>query len=64
MYRVAICDDEPHAAEQNEAMLCQILEDRGLKRDIDYSVHCFSICAFACTDGKTAIRFSPAPAGH
>ena len=42
MYRVAICDDEPHAAEQNEAMLCQILEDRGLKRDIDYSVHCFS----------------------
>ncbi len=42
MYRVAICDDEPYAAEQNEAMLCQILEDRNLKRDIDYSVHCFS----------------------
>ena len=42
MYRVAICDDEPHAAEQNEAMLCHILEDRNLKRDIDYSIHCFS----------------------
>ncbi len=42
MYRVAICDDEPHAAEQNEAMLCHILEDRNFQRDIDYSVHCFS----------------------
>lgn len=42
MYRVAICDDEPHAAEQNEAKLCHILEDRNLKRDIDYSIHCFS----------------------
>ncbi len=42
MYRIAICDDEPHAAEQNEAMLCQILESRNLLRDIDYSIHCFS----------------------
>ena len=41
MYRVAVCDDEPHAAEQNEAMLCQILEARNFRRDIDYSVHCF-----------------------
>lgn len=42
MYQVAICDDELHAAEQNEAILCHILEERSLRRDIDYSVHCFS----------------------
>lgn len=42
MYQVAICDNEPHVAEQNEAMLCHILEARNLRRDIDYSVHCFS----------------------
>ena len=42
MYQVAICDDEPHATEQNEAILCHILESRNLRRDIDYSVHCFS----------------------
>lgn len=42
MYQVAICDDEPHITEQNEAMLCHILESRNLRRDIDYSVHCFS----------------------
>lgn len=42
MYQIAICDDEPYAAEQNEAMLCRILEERSLRRDIDYSVRCFS----------------------
>ena len=42
MYQIAICDDEPHAAEQNEAMLCHILEARKLRRDIDYAIHCFS----------------------
>lgn len=42
MYQVAICDDEPLAAEQNEAILCHIMEGRNLRRDIDYSVHCFS----------------------
>lgn len=42
MYQVAICDDETHAAEQNEAMLCHILESRNLRRDIDYSIQCFS----------------------
>lgn len=45
MYQVAICDDEPHAAEQNEAMLCHILESRNLRRNIDYSVRCFSSSA-------------------
>lgn len=45
MYQVAICDDEPQAAEQNEAMLCRILEARNFRRDIDYSVHCFSSSA-------------------
>ena len=42
MYQVAICDDELHAVEQNEIMCCHILEARNLRRDIDYSVHCFS----------------------
>lgn len=42
MYQIAICDDDPHAAEQNEAALCHILEARGLRRDVDYSIHCFS----------------------
>lgn len=45
MYQVAVCDDEPHAAEQNEAMLCHILESRNLQRDIDYFIHCFSSSA-------------------
>lgn len=45
MYQVAICDDEPHAAEQNETMLCHILEARNLRRDVDYSIHCFSSSA-------------------
>lgn len=44
MYQVAICD-ESHAAEQNEAMLCHILESRNLQRDIDYSIQCFSSSA-------------------
>ena len=42
MYQVAICDDEPHAAERNEILLCQILDARNFRRDIDYSVHCFA----------------------
>lgn len=41
MYQIAICDDESHAVEQNEAMICQILESRNLRRDIDYCIHCF-----------------------
>lgn len=45
MYQVAICDDEPYAAEQNETILCHILESRNLRRNIDYSVHCFSSSA-------------------
>lgn len=45
MYQIAICDDEPHAAEQNETMLCHILESKNLRRDIDYSIHCFSSSA-------------------
>ncbi len=42
MYQVAICEDEPHAAERNEILLCQILAARNFRRDIDYSVHCFA----------------------
>lgn len=42
MYQIAICDDDPHAAEQNEAALRRILEARNLRRDIDYSIRCFS----------------------
>lgn len=45
MYQVAICDDEPYAAEQNKTMLCHILESRNLRQGIDYSVHCFSSAA-------------------
>ena len=42
MYQVAICEDEPHAAERNEILLCQILDARNFRRDIDYSGHCFA----------------------
>lgn len=45
MYRVAICDDELQVIEQNETMICHILEARNLRRDIDYSIHCFSSSA-------------------
>ncbi len=30
MYRIAVCEDEPLTAQENEAMLCRILEARRL----------------------------------
>lgn len=42
MYRVAICEDEPSTARENEAMICRILEARCFQRDIDFSVASFS----------------------
>ena len=49
MYRIAICEDEPSMAQENEAMICRILEARHFQRDIDFSVSGFS---------KSAISFS------
>lgn len=42
MYRIAICEDEPSMARENEAMICRILESRCFQRDIDFSVVSFS----------------------
>lgn len=42
MYRIAICDDEPSAARENETMLRRILEARHFQRNIDFSVSSFS----------------------
>lgn len=42
MYRVAICEDEPSIALENETMLCRILEARRFRREIDFSVARFS----------------------
>lgn len=42
MYRIAICEDEPSMAQENEAMICRILEARHFQRDIDFSVSGFS----------------------
>lgn len=41
MYRVAICEDEPLAARENEALLCRVLEARRLRRGADFSVTVF-----------------------
>ena len=38
MYRIAICEDEPSMAQENEAMICRILEARHFQRDIDFSI--------------------------
>ena len=42
MYRIAICEDEPSIALENETMLCRILEARRFRREIDFSVARFS----------------------
>lgn len=42
MYQVAICEDEPLAALQNESAACRILEAKKLRRDTDYTVSCFT----------------------
>ena len=42
MYRIAICEDEPSMARENEDMICRVLEARCFRRDVDFSVACFS----------------------
>ena len=42
MYRIAICEDEPSMAQENEDMICRVLESHGFQRDIDFSVAGFS----------------------
>lgn len=56
MYRIAICEDEPLMAQENETMICRILEARHFRRDIDFTVSSFS------TAGPllTALRNQPA----
>ena len=56
MYRIAICEDEPLMAQENETMLCRILENRHFRRNIDFTVSSFS------TAGPllTALRDQPA----
>ena len=45
MYRIAVCEDDPRAAEQNCAMTCRILDGRGWVRGRDYDVEVFSASA-------------------
>lgn len=45
MYRIAVCEDDPRAAEQNSAMTCRILDGRGWVRGRDYDVEVFSASA-------------------
>lgn len=42
MYRIAICEDEPSMAQENEDMICRVLGARCFQRDVDFSVTCFS----------------------
>lgn len=42
MYRIAICEDEPSMAQENEDMICRVLKARCFQRDIDFSVDSFS----------------------
>lgn len=41
MYNIAICEDEPLLAQENETLLCRILEERRLQRNIDFAITCF-----------------------
>ena len=38
---IAVCDDEPQMAEQNQLALCRILDHRGLLHNRDYEVDVF-----------------------
>ena len=55
MYRIAICEDEPLMAQENEATLCRVLEAGHFQRDIDFSVSSFS----AAEPLLTALRNQP-----
>lgn len=45
MYRVAVCEDNPRAAEQNRAAACRILDGKGRMRGRDYDVEVFHAAA-------------------
>lgn len=55
MYRIAICEDEPLMARENEGMLCRILENRRLRRDVDYDIDVF----FAAEPLRAVLREHP-----
>lgn len=42
MYRIAICEDELSMAQENETMICRILEARCFRRGTDFSIASFS----------------------
>lgn len=42
VYRIAICEDELSMAQENEAMVCRILEARCFRRNVDFSIAGFS----------------------
>lgn len=42
---IAVCDDEPQMAEQNEAALSRILDGHGLQRSRDYEIDVFHVPA-------------------
>ena len=56
MYRIAICEDEPLMVQENEAMLCRILENRHFQRDTDFAVSSFSTAGLLLA----ALRNQPA----
>lgn len=41
MYRIAICDDDPVAAKENEQVVCQVMRERGMEWAENFSVECF-----------------------
>lgn len=41
MYRIAICEDDPHIAEQNKAAACRALDQKGRVQGRDYDVDMF-----------------------
>lgn len=45
MYRIAVCEDVPHTAEQNRAAACRALDGKGRVRGRDYDVDVFYAAA-------------------
>lgn len=41
MYRIAVCEDDPHIAEQNKAAACRTLDQKGRVQGRDYDVELF-----------------------
>lgn len=45
MYHIAVCEDDPRAAEQNKAAACRALDGKGRVRGQDYDVDVFHAAA-------------------